>query len=48
MAPFEINDLVVDRRDHAFISQFGFDFHGGAPYQTAPLLGSTRTGRCTR
>jgi sugar lactone lactonase YvrE len=38
VAPFEINDLVVDGRDHAFISQFGFDFHGGAPYRTAPLL----------
>ncbi len=38
VAPFEINDLVVDGRDHAFISQFGFDFHGGAAYQRAPLL----------
>jgi sugar lactone lactonase YvrE len=38
IAPHEINDLVVDRAGHAFISQFGFDFHGGAPYATAPLL----------
>ena len=38
LAPFEINDLVVDERGHAFVSQFGFDFHGGAPYRTAPLL----------
>jgi sugar lactone lactonase YvrE len=38
LAPNEINDLVVDARGHAFISQFGFDFHGGAPYRKAPLL----------
>jgi len=38
VAPFEINDLVVDAAGHAFISQFGFDFHGGAKYQRAPLL----------
>ena len=38
LAPFEINDLVVDDAGHAFISQFGFDFHGGAKYQRAPLL----------
>jgi sugar lactone lactonase YvrE len=38
VAPHEINDLVVDGFGHAFISQFGFDFHGGAPYATAPLL----------
>ncbi len=38
VAPFEINDLVVDDAGHAFISQFGFDFHGGARFQRAPLL----------
>ena len=38
LAPHEINDLVVDAGGRAFISQFGFDFHGGAPYQKAPLL----------
>jgi len=38
LAPHEINDLVVDARGHAFISQFGFDFHGGAPFRKAPLL----------
>jgi sugar lactone lactonase YvrE len=38
VAPFEINDLVVDRSGHAFISQFGFDFHGGATYRSAPLV----------
>jgi sugar lactone lactonase YvrE len=38
VAPYEINDLVVDGRGHAFISQFGFDFHGGAKFRRAPLL----------
>ncbi len=38
VAPHEINDMVVDGRGHAFISQFGFDFHGGAEYRKAPLL----------
>jgi sugar lactone lactonase YvrE len=38
LATHEINDLVVDRRGYAFISQFGFDFHGGAPFRKAPLL----------
>jgi sugar lactone lactonase YvrE len=45
IAPHEINDLVVDRRGYAFISQFGFDFHGGAPYRTAPLLHVDPDGR---
>ena len=38
LAPHEINDLVVDAGGYAFISQFGFDFHGGAPFRKAPLL----------
>lgn len=38
VAAFEINDMVVDRYGHAFISQFGFDFHGGARYTAAPLI----------
>jgi sugar lactone lactonase YvrE len=47
LAPAEINDMVVDRHGHAFISQFGFDFHGGEKFASAPLLrvdpdGSTR------
>jgi sugar lactone lactonase YvrE len=38
VAPYEINDMVVDDRGHAFVSQFGFDFHGGAPFASAPVL----------
>jgi sugar lactone lactonase YvrE len=45
VAPYEINDMVVDANGHAFISQFGFDFHGGAPYATAPLLCVDPDGR---
>lgn len=38
VAPNEINDMVVDRHGHAFISQFGFDFHGGEKLCAAPVL----------
>ena len=38
VAPHEINDMVVDAHGHAFVSQFGYDFHGGAKPQPAPLL----------
>lgn len=38
LASNEINDMCVDDHGHAFISQFGFDFHGGAPFRDAPLL----------
>ncbi len=37
-APYEINDMCVDRHGHAFISQFGCDFHGGGEFRAAPLL----------
>jgi sugar lactone lactonase YvrE len=39
LAPYEINDMFVDRNGHAFIGQFGFDYSGGigAP-QPAALL----------
>jgi sugar lactone lactonase YvrE len=38
LAPNEINDMVVDRHGHAFVSQFGSDFHGGEPMVSAPVL----------
>lgn len=38
LAPNEINDMVVDDAGHAFVSQFGFDFHGGAAFASAPVL----------
>lgn len=38
VAPNEINDMVVDAHGHAFISQFGFDFHHGEKLRDAPVL----------
>jgi len=38
LAPHEINDMVVDGAGHAFVSQFGYDFHGGGKPTAAPLL----------
>jgi sugar lactone lactonase YvrE len=38
LAPNEINDMVVDQHGNAFISQFGFDFHGGDKLRSAPVL----------
>jgi len=37
-APHEINDMVVDRHGHAFVSQFGHDHHGGEKLRRAPVL----------
>jgi sugar lactone lactonase YvrE len=38
LAPHEINDMVVDDAGHAFVSQFGYDFHAGEKPKAAPLL----------
>jgi sugar lactone lactonase YvrE len=38
IAPHEINDMVVDQHGHAFISQFGYDHHGGGDPKSAPVL----------
>ena len=38
VAPFEINDMVVDRHGHAFVGQFGYNLRGGAMPVEAPLL----------
>jgi len=37
-APHEINDMVVDRHGHAFVSQFGYDHHAGEKLRRAPVL----------
>ena len=38
LAPYEINDMVVDRHGHAFVGQFGYALReGGAPV-ASPLL----------
>jgi len=38
LAPYEINDMCVDRHGHAFIGQFGFDYAGRGTPATASLL----------
>jgi sugar lactone lactonase YvrE len=38
LAPFEINDMCVDRHGHAFVGQFGYDMWGGGTPSEAPLL----------
>ena len=38
LASNEINDMVVDRHGHAFISQFGSDFHAGEAMVASPVL----------
>jgi sugar lactone lactonase YvrE len=38
LAPYEINDMCVDRHGHAFVGQFGFDFSGGGTPTAAALL----------
>jgi sugar lactone lactonase YvrE len=38
IAPHEINDMVVDQHGHAFVSQFGYDHHGGGAPTSAPVL----------
>jgi len=30
LAPFHLNDMVVDARGNAYVGNFGFDLHGGA------------------
>ncbi len=38
LAPYDINDMCVDRRGHAFVGQFGYDLRGGAAPAPAALL----------
>lgn len=38
LAPYDINDMCVDRHGHAFVGQFGYDMWGGQAQAEAPLL----------
>jgi sugar lactone lactonase YvrE len=38
LAPFDINDMCVDRNGNAFVGQFGYDMWSGAAPAAAPLL----------
>ncbi len=44
LAPFHCNDMVVDRKDRAYIGNFGFDLVGRAPVQPTVLLMVTPDG----
>jgi sugar lactone lactonase YvrE len=37
-ARFHCNDMVVDGRGRAYVGNFGFDLHGGAPFEPATLV----------
>jgi sugar lactone lactonase YvrE len=34
----DINDMVVDTQGRAWVGNFGFDLHGGAPFRSASLI----------
>ena len=38
LAPYDINDMCVDRYGHAFVGQFGYDMWAGAAPAAAPLI----------
>jgi sugar lactone lactonase YvrE len=38
LATGDTNDMVVDRYGRAWVGNFGFDLHGGAPARTASLI----------
>jgi sugar lactone lactonase YvrE len=45
LAPFHLNDMVVDARGNAFVGNFGFDLHGGAKTRTTCLIHVAPDGR---
>jgi sugar lactone lactonase YvrE len=38
LAPGDINDMLVDHQGRAWVGNFGFDLHGGAPASSASLI----------
>lgn len=38
LAPWHLNDMLVDRDGRAWVGNFGFDLHGGAPATTTVLI----------
>jgi sugar lactone lactonase YvrE len=45
LAPFHLNDMVVDARGNAFVGNFGFDLHGGAKTRDTCLIHVAPDGR---
>jgi sugar lactone lactonase YvrE len=44
LAPFDINDMCVDRHGNAFVGQFGYDIYSGHAPAEAALLGVRADG----
>ncbi|HKY89966.1 MAG TPA: SMP-30/gluconolactonase/LRE family protein [Nevskiaceae bacterium] len=44
LAPWHLNDMVVDGRGNAYVGNFGFDLMGGAPQQATHLILVTPDG----
>ncbi|MEW6270151.1 MAG: SMP-30/gluconolactonase/LRE family protein [Thermodesulfobacteriota bacterium] len=38
LAPYDLNDMVVDARGRAYVGSFGFDLNAGKPYAPGPIL----------
>ncbi|MBY0276140.1 SMP-30/gluconolactonase/LRE family protein, partial [Candidatus Binatia bacterium] len=45
LAPFHLNDMVVDARGNAFVGNFGFDLHGGEKTRPTCLIHVSPDGR---
>jgi sugar lactone lactonase YvrE len=47
LAPWHLNDMVVDGRGRAFVGNFGFDLMSGAPIRTAGIIRVDADGSAT-
>ncbi|MEW6271889.1 MAG: SMP-30/gluconolactonase/LRE family protein [Thermodesulfobacteriota bacterium] len=45
LAPFHLNDMVVDHHGNAYVGNFGFDLHGGGKARPTCLILVTPDGR---
>ena len=47
LAPWHLNDMVVDSRGRAYVGNFGFDLMSGAPIRTAGIIRVDADGSAT-
>lgn len=47
LAPWHLNDMIVDRKGRAYVGNFGWDLMGGAPPQTTCLIRVDPDGRAS-
>ena len=45
LAPWQLNDMLVDRQGRAWAGNFGFDLNGGAPSRSTVLICVTADGK---